>query len=182
MTHFKYQIESIEPLCVLGSAGEKKFLGPVAKHSSKVYVVSSGKRIIYVGSSKQPIRSRLYGAIKATGQNGYSGYPWKKSKEALNLDVWILPDVAVVKGKRCLTAETVEAEIVFLIRLKDGNWPPHQTEIHFHSSNAKHRKWALEIYKEIQKRVERTQLQIHNRRVAVEREGAGALDQNRNWI
>lgn len=38
--------------------------------------------------------------------------------------------------------ETVEAEVVFLIRQEYGQWPEHQTEIHFHRSSAEHRKLA----------------------------------------
>ncbi|MCC6285547.1 MAG: hypothetical protein IT439_09655 [Phycisphaerales bacterium] len=41
-------------------------------------------------------------------------------------------------------AETIEAEIVFLIR-QSGQWPMYQTEIHFHESNADHRRIAAEI-------------------------------------
>ena len=41
--------------------------------------------------------------------------------------------------------ETVEAEVVFLIRQEYGQWPEHQTEIHFHKSNDIHRKAAEDI-------------------------------------
>ena len=40
--------------------------------------------------------------------------------------------------------ETVEAEVVYLIR-SAGQWPEFQTEIHFHPSTPVHRKVAEEI-------------------------------------
>ncbi|MBI2512123.1 MAG: hypothetical protein HYV96_09090 [Opitutae bacterium] len=152
MMRFSYQIISTEPLRVRDIAGEEKFTGMVAQHCSKVYVVSDRGRIVYVGSSKQPLRNRLYGALRSKGQSGYFGYAWKKSTAALTLDVWVLDGVRVEKGKRCVTAETVEAEVVFLIRERDGNWPKHQTEIHFHPSEPRHREIAATIYEEIRKR------------------------------
>jgi hypothetical protein len=44
----------------------------------------------------------------------------------------------------CLDIETIEAEVVFLIRAA-GQWPTHQTEIHFHESNEEHRAIAHSI-------------------------------------
>ena len=158
MKQFGYQITSIDPLQVGDSSGETKFTAPVTKQCPKVYVISDGTQIVYIGSTTQPLRSRLYGALRASGQNGYYGYAWKKSSASLSLGVWILDDVAVKKGKRCLTAETVEAEVVFLVRTRDGNWPAHQTEIHFHQSDAKHRRMASEIYEEVRKRMHKVKL------------------------
>jgi hypothetical protein len=148
MKLFQYLITSIKPLRVRTPTGDEGFSGPVTHDCSKVYVVSTGGKIVYVGSTKQPLRRRLYGALNAEGQNGYYGYAWKHSSDPLDLDVWIFDEVAVEKGKRCMVAETVEAEIVFLVRQRDGNWPRHQTEIHFHPSSEQHRKWAEKIYGE----------------------------------
>ncbi|WP_305809178.1 hypothetical protein, partial [Staphylococcus epidermidis] len=44
----------------------------------------------------------------------------------------------------CLDIETIEAEVVYLIR-QAGQWPRFQTEIHFHPSGDEHRQWALTI-------------------------------------
>jgi len=151
MKRFSYEILSAEPLRVRSSTGEEKFSHEVAQRCSKVYVVSDHGRIIYVGSSTQPLRSRLYGALRAAGEHGYYGYAWKKSAAALSLDVWIFDDVVCKKGMRCMTAETVEAEVVFLVRERDGNWPASQTEIHFHPSEASHREAALGIYEHVKK-------------------------------
>jgi hypothetical protein len=43
-----------------------------------------------------------------------------------------------------LEAETVEAEVVYLVRAA-GQWPEFQTEIHFHPSNEEHRTLARNI-------------------------------------
>jgi hypothetical protein len=43
-----------------------------------------------------------------------------------------------------LDIETVEAEVVFLIR-SAGQWPLHQTEIHFHLSTQVHRDIAATV-------------------------------------
>lgn len=43
-----------------------------------------------------------------------------------------------------LDVETIEAEIVFMIR-EMGQWPLYQTEIHFHPSNSDHRDIAKAI-------------------------------------
>jgi hypothetical protein len=95
MKHFSYEIISLVPLEVQSPTGETKFTGLVAKDCPKVYVISEGANIVYVGSSRQPIRNRLYGALNATGANGYSGYPWKSSNDKLALDVWVLEEVGL---------------------------------------------------------------------------------------
>jgi hypothetical protein len=152
MALFTHEILSIKPLRVRNSAGEEKFSREVVQPGSKVYVVSYRGQIVYVGSTRQSVRTRLSGALRASGQNGYYGPAWKESTAALSLDVWILDGVVGEKAKRCMTAETVEAEVVFLVRQRDSNWPAHQTEIHFHPSDAQHRKVAESIYDEIRKR------------------------------
>lgn len=143
---FSYQIVSLNPLRVASDAGAKGFRGEITRHCSKVYVISSGQNIVYVGSSRQPILRRLSGALRATGVGGYYGYAWKSSADPLRIDVWIFPEITGQKGKRCLEAETVEAELVYLVRQIQGNWPQHQTEIHFHQSTEQHRQVARTIF------------------------------------
>jgi hypothetical protein len=41
--------------------------------------------------------------------------------------------------------ETVEAEVVHLLRGRYGQWPAFQTEIHFHPSTSSHRRAAREV-------------------------------------
>jgi hypothetical protein len=49
--------------------------------------------------------------------------------------------------------ETVEAEIAYLIRNIDGQWPEDQTEIHFHQSSEIHRCASLKIVNDIKNRM-----------------------------
>lgn len=57
------------------------------------------------------------------------------------MDVWCHDDAP---GQKTVDVETVEAEVVFLIR-GAGQWPLHQTEIHFHRSTQIHRDVAARI-------------------------------------
>jgi hypothetical protein len=57
------------------------------------------------------------------------------------MDVWCHEDAP---GDASLDIETVEAEVVFLIR-SAGQWPLHQTEIHFHPSTQVHRDIAVTV-------------------------------------
>jgi hypothetical protein len=59
------------------------------------------------------------------------------------LDVWCHENAP--SDNPCLDIETVEAEVVFLIRCA-GQWPLHQTEIHFHPSGDVHRAVAKTIF------------------------------------
>jgi hypothetical protein len=74
-------------------------------------------------------------------QGGYYGYAWRHENTAANLDVWCHMD-ALERNERDI--ETIEAEVVFLIR-KAGQWPQFQTEIHFHPSEPIHRQVAADI-------------------------------------
>jgi len=64
----------------------------------------------------------------------------QKLREA-NLDVWCHEDAP---DNSTRDIETVEAEVVFLIR-SGGQWPVHQTEIHFHASSERHREVAAQV-------------------------------------
>jgi len=91
----------------------------------KIYAVTRGKNIIYVGHTTQPMATRLRQGLAATGQHGYHGYAWKKSAR-VGLTVWFFP------GESPERIEAIEAELVYLIRSRTGEWPEAQTEIHFH--------------------------------------------------
>lgn len=92
--------------------------------------------------TKQSIRNRLRFGWNADGAGGYHGYAFRKELSAAVLDVWCHEDAPAEKS--CLDMETVEAEVVFLIR-SAGQWPKYQTEIHFHPSNKEHRRVAGDI-------------------------------------
>jgi hypothetical protein len=126
---------------VLCSKGSNKFSGIATLKLPKLYIVSVGGKPIYVGTTKQVIRNRLRLGWAATGESGYYGYAWRHGNTAAELDVWCHMDAI---GRNELDIETVEAEVVFLIR-QAGQWPAHQTEIHFHPSEAAHGEAATSI-------------------------------------
>jgi hypothetical protein len=126
---------------VICANGRSKFSGIATLELPKLYVVSIDDQPVYVGATKQSVGNRLRYGLNATGKNGYHGYAWRHGNTAANLDVWCHMN-AVDRNERDI--ETVEAEVVFLIRMA-GQWPKYQTEIHFHQSTAVHRKVAGNI-------------------------------------
>ena len=140
----RYQVnfdaDNFSILCPLGT---NKFSGLATSNLPKLYVASIDNSPIYVGITKQSIRSRLRLGWKATGKGGYYGYAWRHKFTEVNLDLWCHTDATTEKSN-CLDIETVEAELVYLIR-KAGQWPLYQTEIHFHPSNDEHRAAAATI-------------------------------------
>lgn len=126
-------------VCPLGRA---KFSGLATSKLPKLYVASVEGKPIYVGITKQSIRNRLRIGWMANGKAGYYGYAWRHKFSAADLDIWCHTNPA--KDGECLDIETVEAELVYLIR-QAGQWPPFQTEIHFHPSTETHRAIAAQI-------------------------------------
>ncbi|UUA75210.1 hypothetical protein [Cellvibrio sp. QJXJ] len=126
-------------VCPLGRA---KFSGLATSKLPKLYVASVDGQPIYVGITKQSIRNRLRLGWAATGKAGYYGYAWRHKFSAADFDIWCHTNPNP-EGS-CLDIETVEAELVFLIR-QAGQWPLFQTEIHFHPSTEVHRAIARQI-------------------------------------
>jgi hypothetical protein len=122
--------------------GTPKFSGIATSGKPKLYIVSVDEKPIYVGVTKQSIRKRLRLGWSAKGETGYHGYRWRHKLTEANLDVWCHEDAQGIIPS--LEIETVEAEVVFLIRCA-GQWPEHQTEIHFHTSTNEHRECAVSI-------------------------------------
>lgn len=121
------------------SNGATKFSGLATSRLPKLYVVAVNEWPIYVGTTKQSMRSRLRLGWNAKGDAGYYGYDWRHKFKEATLDIWGFegaPDEDFI--------ETIEAEVVFLIRCS-GQWPPGQTEIHFHQSETVHRDIAATI-------------------------------------
>ena len=108
----------------------------------KLYVASHDGIPIYVGVTVQTMSARLRFGAKAEGKGGYYGYAWRREIPKANLDIWCHEDAP--DENRVLDMETVEAEVVFLIRCSD-QWPRYQTEIHFHPSEPWHRAEAAAI-------------------------------------
>jgi hypothetical protein len=120
-----------------------KFSEKSSSKIPKLYIASYHGVPIYVGITKQPIRNRLRYGFKASGKGGYHGYAWAKGLKKVNFYVWYDEDDS---KRKCLDIETIEAELVYMIRRKYGQWPKYQTEIHFHASNNHHRGIAKRIF------------------------------------
>lgn len=121
--------------------GTPRFSGIATSDKPKIYVVSVDGQPIYVGITKQSLRSRLRLGWTADGTHGYHGYAWRHHHTAALMDVWCHEDAS---NREIVDIETIEAEVVFLIRCA-GQWPLHQTEIHFHPSTQEHRDIAAVI-------------------------------------
>lgn len=127
---------------VTSAKGTAKFSGIATSKKPKLYIVSIDGEPIYVGVTRQSIRNRLRFGWNAAGKGGYYGYAWRHALTEAFIDVWCHDDAS---GKNpALDIETVEAEVVFLIRCA-GQWPTYQTEIHFHLSSKIHRDVAARI-------------------------------------
>jgi hypothetical protein len=138
----RYQLTfTPEAFKVLCPKGTDKFSGTATSDLPKLYIASINDNPIYVGITKQSIRNRLRLGWNAKGESGYHGYAWRRGNSSANLDVWCHID-AIDRNERDI--ETVEAEVVYLIR-SAGQWPEFQTEIHFYPSTPHHREVAAEI-------------------------------------
>ena len=131
-----------EKFTVLCKKGTTKFSGIAIDPMPKLYVASVAGKPIYVGITKQRMQTRLRYGWKASGKHGYHGYAWRHSGGEADLDVWGHAD-AMARNVRDI--ETVEAEVVYLIR-QQGQWPEFQTEIHFYQSTDIHRRVAADIF------------------------------------
>lgn len=131
------EIESGKILSKLGK--------PLTSALYKLYVLYSTKtnQILYVGTTKMSLKSRLNSGLKANGESGYHGYKWKDEHQ-VNISVWAFPNLDKTQ------IENIEAELAFTVRLETGKWPIHQNEIHFNNSFQKiGNMLAKEIYDKI---------------------------------
>lgn len=103
-----------------------KFSHPLTGNLFKIYVLTDTESVLYVGTTKTSIKNRLRYGLTVNGQNGYHGYKWK-TLTTVRLFVWCFEEFDKVK------IESVEAELVYLIRKKTGKWPTSQNEIHFNN-------------------------------------------------
>jgi hypothetical protein len=135
-----------EKFAVSCSKGTARFSWLATCRLPKLYTVSVDGQLIYVGITRQSMRTRFRMGFNATGENGYHGYAWRHNFTEARLDVWCHEDAPIEHAERDI--ETVEAEVVFLARLA-GQWPAGQTEIHFHPSNEEHREVAAGIWRTV---------------------------------
>ncbi len=124
--------------------GGRRFTGALARVGEKLYVIrSSDGTVAYVGVTKRPMATRLRnGRPTDQGQHGYHGYAWMRDPGEYWLDVWLLERCE--GGDSLPHLESIEAEVVFLVRQR-GDWPSHQTEIHFTRPGAVHRALARQV-------------------------------------
>ncbi|UAA38329.1 hypothetical protein KIH87_16825 [Paraneptunicella aestuarii] len=116
------------------------------KDLAKLYTVSEGQDLLYVGITTRSMSERLRSGFRASGKNGYHGYKWKKyQKVELKLNVWLVTSIDGYLSRHGM--EIIEAEVAYFCRLLSGQWPKYQHEIHFHQSTDIHRDLALTIYK-----------------------------------
>ena len=82
--------------------------------------------------------------LRANGANGYHGYKWKEIEKA-ELFVWNFD------GMDKNQMESIEAEIVYEIRNKYGQWPFFQNEIHFNNEFSFAREVGKDIFNYLEK-------------------------------
>lgn len=134
---------------VQSSDGKSHFVTPATKNKKpKLYIVSKEGQLLYIGVTSQSMSARLRGGLTADGEHGYHGYSWGREDHSIQLDIWYL----IESANPIRDAETIEAETVFLSRLKSGQWPLAQTEIHFYSSGEEHRQCAQQILAHLNKK------------------------------
>ena len=122
-----------------------KFAAQVSTRGiAKLYTLSDGESLMYVGITQQPMSSRLGYGFRANGKSGYHGYKWKAHEGTFYLSIWTARSDGDYVPLREL--ETVEAEVAFMCRQESGQWPAFQHEIHFYPSSPWHCDAAARIY------------------------------------
>ncbi len=143
----RYRIQIVDSTCrciELNGQEISHFLAPDTKAGlQKLYVVKDGRDICYVGITSQPISSRLRIGLVDNGHFGYHGYKWKDKLKNAELLIWTFP--ALKKD----SVEAIEAELVYYIRKKTGNWPKYQMEIHFHGASEAEKQIAKSILSQL---------------------------------
>ena len=135
--HFVCQIRDgrLTPIRLDGEP--RNLFGLPATQKERLYVVKCGGKFCYVGVTRQSMTSRMRQHLDRW--NGLS-----------KVNLYVYATELNTKG-----AETIEAELVFLIRKKTGKWPTHQTEIHFHNlmriPNKTHRETAENLFGRLRK-------------------------------
>jgi hypothetical protein len=120
-----------------------KFSAPVTEKAlPKLYAVKANAEVLYVGFTVQSISNRLRGGFQADGTHGYHGYKWKDLSK-VELFVWWFRELSSRQ------VESIEAEVVYLIRNETGNWPKCQNEIHFWPTSEHDRNLARTIFDQL---------------------------------
>lgn len=117
----------------------KTFYKPLTENKYKLYILKKNKEFLYIGITRQSLRSRLHSGFNAKGKNGYHGYKWKDLK-SVKLFVWSFENYTEIQ------LENIEAELVYLVRKETNNWPLYQNEIHFNNKFEQGKKTAEKIF------------------------------------
>lgn len=145
-THNKYKINISDSKfkCIEanGEQGEGFICPDTSDKLSKLYIIKRGKEIYYVGITTQDIRKRLRQGFSAQGEHGYYGYKWK-DQDKVEVLIWCFPDSSPEH------VEAIEAELVYFIREKTGNWPKYQVEIHFQRASESEKQIAKSIFAQL---------------------------------
>lgn len=116
------------------------------KERRKIYIVTFKNEIYYVGEANTSMKIRFqrgctsYNHYIRNGKarGGYMGYKWldKEQNPNRNLTIYVAVFTAEFDSpKQRSIIESIEGEIVFMIRHEFGYWPKFQNEIHFSNSS-----------------------------------------------
>ena len=143
---YQVSVNGEDGYSVLGENGVSHFVSPVTKRGPKLYVFSNEGELIYIGQTVQGMSARIRLGFKANGASGYWGYHWRRTLPRATLHVWCVENINEEDELQAL--ECIEAEVVFMYRSINNQWPKYQTEIHFHESTEEHRQHASTIFRE----------------------------------
>ena len=111
------------------------FTGFCADDCPKIYLVCATRdaSVIYVGRTINPMKTRFSQSVFSLDEK--KQYAWSSDSgrgtlkpRAFRLIVWNLTGIS--DGEIAL--ESVEAELVFCVRVVQKSWPRHQTSVNFH--------------------------------------------------
>ena len=143
----RYSLDTLtDSYTVVGPEGRPHFSAPATTRIPKLYVISRAGVPGYIGITSQSVSSRIRYGLRAIGQHGYHGYRWRNQR-GLALDIWCL--TGAVPSRASIEIQTIEAEVVFLIRQQFEQWPEFQTEIHFYPSKQFHRDAAARVLQQL---------------------------------
>lgn len=118
---------------------QKTFTKPLTEKRYKLYVIKKNKEFLYIGITRQSLSSRFRLGFNADGGNGYHGYKWKDMKRVKVL-VWVFDNYNENQ------IESIEAELVYLVRKQTNRWPRFQNEIHFNNDFVNGENIATQIF------------------------------------
>jgi gamma-glutamylcyclotransferase (GGCT)/AIG2-like uncharacterized protein YtfP len=122
----------------------QKFSKPETGTDPKIYaILLPDNTLLYIGQTKQSLSSRFRMGLNPQHQTGYHGYKWKNNAK-IKIHCYTIPSCDKEE------IESIEAEMVYNHRESTGNWPFHQTEIHFYN-NEDTKELAKYLYKELWK-------------------------------